>query len=150
MVTELFGSLMPGVRRILYMQIMVITVRLPLWSGVQSSWLQIPELSDFLRSNGSGMGVTQPCGGNWGAAWMKDSGSCLENRDYRSWRPFALTTQHPQKLALTSPTSGGRLVGVVCLWTKCHRVCFFLVGNFCNLYWIIKLWLIIGCYFGMV
>jgi hypothetical protein len=28
------------------------------------------------------------------------------------------TPSNPQKLALTSPTSGGRLVGIVCSWTK--------------------------------
>jgi hypothetical protein len=36
----------------------------PLWSGGQSSWLQVrvrfPALSDFLRSSGSGTGSTQP------------------------------------------------------------------------------------------
>jgi hypothetical protein len=39
----------------------------PLWSSGQSSWLQIqrfwiqfPALPDFLRSNGSGTGPTQP------------------------------------------------------------------------------------------
>jgi hypothetical protein len=37
----------------------------------------------------------------------------------------ALTTRHyPQKLALTSPTSGGRSVGVVRLRTKGHGVQF--------------------------
>jgi hypothetical protein len=30
-------------------------------------------------------------------------------------------TLYPQKLALTSPTSGGRSVGIVCLRTKSHR-----------------------------
>jgi hypothetical protein len=29
-----------------------------------------------------------------------------------------LDTLYPQKLALTSPTSGGRSVGIVCSWTK--------------------------------
>jgi hypothetical protein len=31
-------------------------------------------------------------------------------------------TIYPQKLALTSPTSGGRSVGIVRLRTKCHVV----------------------------
>jgi hypothetical protein len=42
-------------------------VWLPLWSGGQSSWLQIqrfrvrfPVLPDFVRSSGSGTGSTQP------------------------------------------------------------------------------------------
>jgi hypothetical protein len=32
-------------------------------------------------------------------------------------------TLYPQKLALTSPTSGGRWVDIVRLWTKSHGVC---------------------------
>jgi hypothetical protein len=36
----------------------------------------------------------------------KSSGSGLENRDYA-------TSLYPQKLALTSPTNGGRSVGIV-------------------------------------
>jgi hypothetical protein len=38
---------------------------------------------------------------------MKSSGSCLENRDY------GRGTLYPQKLATTSPRSGGRSVGIV-------------------------------------
>jgi hypothetical protein len=50
----------------------------------------------------------------------KSSGSGLENRVKRPWGSVALTTQHlyPQKLALTSPRSGGRSVGIVRLRTK--------------------------------
>jgi hypothetical protein len=46
-------------------------VKEPLWSSGHSSWLQIqrfrvrfPALPDFLRSNGSGTGSTQPRGDN--------------------------------------------------------------------------------------
>jgi hypothetical protein len=45
----------------------------------------------------------------------------LENRDYGRRGSAALTMQHPlypQKLALTSPTSGGRSVSIVRSWTK--------------------------------
>jgi hypothetical protein len=53
----------------------------------------------------------------------KSSGSGLENRVLRPWGSVALTTQHhPQKLAPTSPTSGGRSVGIVRLRTKSHGV----------------------------
>jgi hypothetical protein len=50
----------------------------------------------------------------------KSSGSGLENQEYcRSDRPcWALDTLYPQKLALTSPTSGGRSVSLVCSRTK--------------------------------
>jgi hypothetical protein len=59
-----------------------------LWSGGQSSWLQInrsrvrfPALQDFVSSSGSGTGFTQPREDNWGATWKKSSGSGLENRE---------------------------------------------------------------------
>jgi hypothetical protein len=41
--------------------------------------------------------------------------SGIENLDYDRGESGALTTRHPhpQKLALTSPTSGGHLVGIV-------------------------------------
>jgi hypothetical protein len=44
-----------------------------------------------------------------------NSGSGLENRNYDCGGFVALTTRHPlsAKLALTSPTSGGRSVGIV-------------------------------------
>jgi hypothetical protein len=46
----------------------------------------------------------------------KSSGSGLEIQDYSRRESVALTTQqpiYPQKLPLTSPTSGGRSVGIV-------------------------------------
>jgi hypothetical protein len=50
----------------------------------------------------------------------KSSGSGLENREYGRRDPLRLPrdTLYPQKLALTSPTSGGRSVGIVRLRTK--------------------------------
>jgi hypothetical protein len=55
---------------------------------------------------------------------LKSSGSGLENRinghgDTLRW---IRDTLYPQKLALTSPTSGGRSVGIVRLRTKSHGV----------------------------
>ena len=62
--------------------------RQPLWSSGQSFWLQIqrsrvrfPALPDFLSSSGSVTGSTQPREVNWGATWIKSSGSGPENRD---------------------------------------------------------------------
>jgi hypothetical protein len=54
----------------------------------------------------------------------KSSGSGLENwingrRDPLCW---PRDTLYPQKLAITSPTSGGRSVGIVLLRTKGHGV----------------------------
>jgi hypothetical protein len=45
----------------------------------------------------------------------KSSSSCLENRDYGRKDPsrWPRGTLDPQKLAITSPTSGGRSVGIV-------------------------------------
>jgi hypothetical protein len=45
----------------------------------------------------------------------KSSGSCIENREYCRRDPSRLPrgTFYPQKLAVTSPTSGGRSVGIV-------------------------------------
>ena len=101
--------------------------RPPLWSSGQSFWLQIqrsrvrfPALPDFLSSRGSGTGSTQPREVNWGATWIKSSGSGPENR----WTAVGIrcadhvTPLYPQKLALTSPIGGGRSVGIVRSRTK--------------------------------
>jgi hypothetical protein len=52
---------------------------------------------------------------NWGATWYKSSGFCLENREYGRRDPsrWPRGTLYPQKFAITSPTSGGRSVGIV-------------------------------------
>ena len=103
--------------------------RPPLWSSGQSFWLQIQRsrvrsaaLPDFLSSSGSGTGSTQPREVNWGATWMKKSSGSR----YRKQRLTAVGTRcadhvtplYPQKLALTSPTCGGRSVGIVRVRTK--------------------------------
>jgi hypothetical protein len=57
-----------------------------------------------------------------------NSGSGLENREYGHGDPlrWPLDTLYPLKLALTSPTSGGRSVGIVRLRTKAKEfVCLF-------------------------
>jgi hypothetical protein len=61
------------------------------------------------------MGSTQPREYNWGATWQKSNGFCLENREYGRRDPsrWPRGTLYPQKLAITSPTSGRRSVGVV-------------------------------------
>jgi hypothetical protein len=67
------------------------------------------------KSSESGTGCTQPPEYNWGATWQKSSGSCLENQEYGRRDPsrWPRGTLYPQKLAIPSPTSGGRSVGVV-------------------------------------
>jgi hypothetical protein len=93
----------------------------PLWSSGQSSWLQmqrsrvrLPALPDFfLRSSGSGTGSTQPRDDSWGAIsrkWRLRSRKPKLSIMGESLR-WPRDTVYPLKLALTSPTSGGRSVG---------------------------------------
>jgi hypothetical protein len=58
---------------------------------------------------------------------MKSSGSCLENREYGRRDPsrWPRGTLYPQKLALTSPTRGGRSVGIVRSRTQTVELIFF-------------------------
>jgi hypothetical protein len=53
--------------------------------------------------------------------------SGLENREYGRGDPvrWPRDTLYQQKLALTSPASGGRSVGIVCLRTKATEFGFF-------------------------
>jgi hypothetical protein len=99
----------------------------PLWSSGQSFWLQIQRsrvrfqaLPDFLRNSGSGTGSTQPREGNWRATWNKSSGFGLKTEIKDRGNPLRCPrdTLYPQKLALTSPISGGRSVGIVPSRTK--------------------------------
>jgi hypothetical protein len=56
---------------------------------------------------------------------QNDGYSGPENRDYGRRGFAALTTQHPfypQELALISPTSGGRSVGIFCSRTKATKL----------------------------
>jgi hypothetical protein len=74
----------------------------------------IPGAPDFLRSSGSETGSNPPREYNWGATWKKSSGSGLENREYgrRDSSRWPRGSLYPQKLALTSPTSGCRSVDI--------------------------------------
>jgi hypothetical protein len=53
--------------------------------------------------------------------------NCLENREYGRRDPsrWLRGTLNPQKLAITSPTSGGRLVGIVRSQTQAMESSFF-------------------------
>jgi hypothetical protein len=65
----------------------------------------------------------------------KSSGSSLENRDHGRRDPsrWPRDTHYPQKLALTSLTSGGRLVGLVHSWSKATEfVCLVISLSHCD------------------
>jgi hypothetical protein len=84
-----------------------------------------------MRSCGSGTGSTQPrkCTIEE-LLGRKSSGSGLEIREYGRRDPSLgpRGTRYPQKLALTSPTSGGNFVGVVRSRTHSTEFSFSLVS----------------------
>jgi hypothetical protein len=77
--------------------------------------VRFPALPDFPRSNGSGTGALSLVSAIEQLLGRKSSGSDLETREYDRRDPSRKPrgTLYPQKLALTSPTSCGRLVGIV-------------------------------------
>jgi hypothetical protein len=101
--------------------------RPPLWSSGQSSWLQIQRFGfdsrryqifwavmSLERGPLSLLSTTEELLGS------KSSDSGLESRDYGRRDPsrWPRGTLSPQKLALASPASGSRSVGIVGLRTK--------------------------------
>jgi hypothetical protein len=99
----------------------------PLWSSGQSSWLQILrsrryqifwEVVGLERGQLSLVRIIEEL-----LEW-KSSGSGRESRINGRRDPlrWPRDTLYPQKLALTSPTSGSRSVGIVRLRIKGHGV----------------------------
>jgi hypothetical protein len=78
-----------------------------------------------------------------------NSGSSLENGEYGCGDPLRWPRNafYPQKLALTSPTSGGRSVGIVCLQAKDTEFVYLFTWyitlqarpEFSTVYWIVSL-----------
>jgi hypothetical protein len=96
--------------------------RPPVWSSGQSSWLQIQRFGVdsrrhqiFWKVVGLERGPLSLVSTIEELLERKNSGSGLENRDYgrRDTSRWPRNTLYPQKLALTSPTNGGCLVGKV-------------------------------------
>jgi hypothetical protein len=94
----------------------------PLWSNRESSWLQIQRcVFDFRRYQvfwevvGLERGPLSLVSTTEELLGRKSSGSVLESRDYDRKDPsrWPLGILYPQKLSLTSSTSGGRSVGIV-------------------------------------
>jgi hypothetical protein len=83
--------------------------------------VRFPALPDFLRSNGSGTGSTQPREYNWGATWKEKVGAPVYKTEITAvgirWADHAAPL-YPQKIALTSLASGGRSIGIVRSRTK--------------------------------
>jgi hypothetical protein len=116
---------------------MSVTIRPPLWSSGQSSWLQIQrsgfdsrqcqifwEVMSLERGSLSLVITIEELLGR------KSSGSGLESREYgrRDASRWPRGNLYPQKLSLTSPTSGGRSVGIVRSRTQTTE---FLVCSIC-------------------
>jgi hypothetical protein len=95
--------------------------RPPPWSSGQSSWLQIQRSQDSPRCQIFGEAVCLERGSlslmntTEEQPGRNSSGPCLKSRECGRGDPLSLpsNTLYPQKLALTSPTSGGRSVGIV-------------------------------------
>jgi hypothetical protein len=93
----------------------------PLWSSGKSSWLQIQRsgfdsrcYQIFLDVVGLERGPLSLVSAIEELFGRKSSGCGLKNRDYGRKGSAALTPPlYPQKLALTSPTSGGRSISIV-------------------------------------
>jgi hypothetical protein len=107
----------------------------PLWSSGQSSWLQIQrsgfdswcyqiiwEIVGLERGPLSLVNTTEEL------LERKSSGSGLEIREYDRRDPsrWPRGTLYKQQLALTSPTSGGRSVGIVRSRIQATELCIFI------------------------
>jgi hypothetical protein len=107
----------------------------PLWSSGKSSWIQIQrsafdsrryqifwEVVDLERGPLSLVNTIEEL------LERKSSGSGLEIREYGGRDPsrWPRGTLYPQKLALTSLTSGGRSVGIVL--PRTHAMEFYFIG----------------------
>jgi hypothetical protein len=107
----------------------------PLWSSGQSSWLQIRrpvfDSRNYQKKKVVGLerGPLSLVSTTEELLDRKSSSSCLESREYGRRDPscWPRGTLYLQKLAITSPTSGGRSFGIVRLWTQ--RMEFFFVTN---------------------
>jgi hypothetical protein len=81
------------------------------------------------KNSGFGKGSTQPREYNWGATWYKSSGSSRKPRIRPAVKIHLTDHVAPsirKKLAITSPTSGGRSVGIVHSRTQTMDFSFFL------------------------
>jgi hypothetical protein len=128
-----------------------------LWSNGQSSWLQIQRswfdswryqiFWDIVGLERGPLGLVST---TEELLERKSSGPILENQEYscRDLSHWPCGTLYPQRLALTSPTSGYRLVSIVCSQTRVTEFwSFFYVWRSANcIKEIVHKWLF-GCLF---
>jgi hypothetical protein len=108
----------------------------PLWSSGQSSWLQIQRPGfdygrlQIWKAVGLKRGPLSLVSTTEELLERKSSSSDLENREYGGRDPsrWPRGTHYPQKLALTSPTIGGRSVDIVRSRTQTTEFFFFLLS----------------------
>jgi hypothetical protein len=87
--------------------------------------VQFQALPDSLRSSGSGTGSAQPREYRRDGAWKKIIATPVQRTKItavRISRADYARPLYPRNLALTSPTSGGRSVGIVRSRAKGHEV----------------------------
>jgi hypothetical protein len=89
------------------------------WLQIQRSRVRFPALQIFWEVMGPERSPLSLMSTIEVLLGRNNGGSSLENKEYSHGDPLRWPhdTLYPQKLALTSPTSGGRLVGIVRLRT---------------------------------
>jgi hypothetical protein len=122
-----YGKPVRYLRTIIFLQrirglLLWVSLRRPsLWSSSQSSWVRIHR-SGFVPALPVGLerGPLSLVSTTEERLGRKSSGSGMEIREYGRRDPsrWSCGIFYPQKLALTSPTSGGHSVGIVRLRTK--------------------------------
>jgi hypothetical protein len=129
---NLVTAIKPG-KEVIAFGVDIINLGPPLWSSGQSSWLQIQRSGFDSRSYQIFWEVVGLERGPFSLVSTieelperKSSGFSLEIREYGRKDPsrWSRDTLYPQKLAPTSPTSGGRSVGIVRSWTEATEFSF--------------------------
>jgi hypothetical protein len=110
----------------------VVSLTRRLRSTLQKHFLVLIFVRHWVNPRESGTGSTEPREYNWGAAWKKNSGSGLENREYGRRDPshWPRGTLYPQNLALILPTSGGLSVCTVRSQTQAREFFNFLLLSY--------------------
>jgi hypothetical protein len=87
-------------------------------------WVRFPALPDFLWSSGSGTGPLSLLSTTEELLDRKGTDPVQNAETTRDPPHWPRGTLYPQKLALTSPTSDGRSVSIVCSWIQAMEFSF--------------------------